>query len=187
MADADAVPPPAVLRLADLVPSLGPGAWVAPGAIVVGDVRLGARTNVWYGSVLRADNEYIEIGEDCNLQDGCVLHADPGLPVVMGDRVSVGHRAIVHGAVLESDTLVGMGAVVLNGVRVGTGSLVAAGAVVREGTQIPPNSMAAGVPAVVRRGVSDVEREMIARIPPGYVARAERHRAASPADSATSG
>ena len=187
MADAQPVPPPVVLRLGGLVPSLGPGVWVAPGATVVGDVRLGARTNVWYGSVLRADNEYIEIGEDCNLQDGCVFHADPGEPLIMGDRVTVGHRAIVHAATLESDTLVGMGAIVLNGARVGTGSLVAAGAVVRVGTQIPPNSMVAGVPAVVRRGVSEAERETIARTAPGYVARAERHRAAAPAGPAPSG
>lgn len=172
------------LGLEHVAPRFGPDAFVAPGAAVVGDVRLGARSSVWYGSVLRADNERIEIGEDCNLQDGCVLHADPGEPVVIGDRVTVGHRAIVHAAIVESDVLIGMGAIVLNGVRVGSGSLVAAGAVVRVGTVIPPGSMAAGVPAVVRRPVTDDERATIASTPGGYVAKAERHRHARGVDAA---
>jgi carbonic anhydrase/acetyltransferase-like protein (isoleucine patch superfamily) len=167
-----------VLGLDDLVPDIAPDAWVAPGATVVGDVRIGPRSSVWYGSVVRADSERVVIGEDCNVQDGCVLHADPGFPTLIGDRVSVGHGAIVHGAVLESDTLIGMGAVVLNGARVGSGSLVAAGAVVRGGTEVPPGSLVAGVPAAVRRPVTEAERETIARTPGGYVARAERHRGA---------
>ena len=165
-----------VLSLGDTRPQIASDAYLAPGSIVVGDVRIGRRSSVWYGTVIRADNDAIVIGEDCNIQDGCVLHADPGQPVVIGDRVTVGHGAIVHAALIESDTLIGMGAIVLNRARVGSGALVAAGAIVRAGAEIPPGSMAAGVPAKVRRPVSDAERETIATTPAGYVTKAERHR-----------
>lgn len=171
---------PRVLALGEIAPRIAPDAWVAGGATVVGDVTVGARSNVWYGAVLRADTERVMVGEDCNLQDGCVLHSDPGQPVVIGDRVTVGHRAIVHAAVLESDTLIGMGAIVLNGARVGTGSLVAAGAVVRAGSEIEAGSMVAGVPAVARRPVSEQEWRTILQTPGEYVAKADRHREARP-------
>ena len=167
-----------VLQLGDARPQIAPDAFLAPGTIVVGDVRIGRRSSVWYGTVIRADNDAIVIGEDCNIQDGCVLHADPGQPVVIGDRVTVGHGAIVHAALIDSDTLIGMGAIVLNRARIGSGALVAAGAIVRAGVEIPPGSMAAGVPAEVKRPVSDAECETIATTPGGYVAKAERHRAA---------
>ncbi len=170
----------AALALGDVRPEIASDAFLAPGAVLVGDVRLGRRASVWYGSVLRADNDSIVVGEDSNVQDGCILHADPGQPIFIGDRVTVGHRAIVHAAHVESDSLIGMGSVVLNGARVGSGSLVAAGAVVRPGMQIPPGSMVAGVPAVVRRAVNEAERETIRRTPPGYIAKAQRHRGARP-------
>jgi carbonic anhydrase/acetyltransferase-like protein (isoleucine patch superfamily) len=169
-----------VLALGESAPDIAPDAWVAEGATVVGDVTLGPRSSVWYGVVVRADQERVVVGADSNLQDGCVLHADPGEPTLIGDRVTVGHRAIVHAAVVESDTLIGMGAIVLNGARVGTGSVVAAGAVVRAGTDIPPGSMVAGVPAVARRPVSEGETRTIATTPGKYVAKARRHRDARP-------
>jgi malonyl-CoA/methylmalonyl-CoA synthetase len=168
--------PGSVLTLGEVEPDIAANAFVAQGAIVVGGVRIGPRSSVWYAAVLRGDEERIVIGSDSNIQDGSVLHADPGDPVIIEDRVTVGHRAIVHGAHVESDTLIGMGAIVLNGARIGTGSVIAAGAVVRPGTQIPPGSMAAGVPAVVRRPVSEAERDYIASTPDEYVAQATRHR-----------
>jgi carbonic anhydrase/acetyltransferase-like protein (isoleucine patch superfamily) len=132
-------------------PEVDADAWVAPGAVVVGAARLLARSSVWYAAVVRADGDSIELGEGSNLQDGCVMHTDPGFPLVVGAGVSVGHRAVLHGCTVEDDVLVGMGAVLLNGSRVGRGSLVAAGAVLLEGTEVPPGSLVAGVPAKVRR------------------------------------
>jgi carbonic anhydrase/acetyltransferase-like protein (isoleucine patch superfamily) len=167
---------PRVLALGDDAPELADDAFVAMGATLVGRVRLGSRSSVWYGSVLRGDAEAIVIGERTNVQDGCVVHADPGFPVVLGDGVTVGHRAVVHGCQVEGDVLIGMGAVLMNGVRVGRGSLVAAGAVVTQNTEIPENSLVAGVPAKVLRAVNDRERDMIAAGARHYVEHASRHR-----------
>lgn len=167
-----------VLPLGEYEPDVAAALFVAPGAVVVGDVTLGSGTSVWYACVLRGDGGSITVGDDVNIQDGCVLHADPGFPAVVGDRVSIGHGAVVHGAVIEDDVLVGMRATVLNGARIGAGSLVAAGAVVRPGTVVPPGSMVAGVPAQVRRLVSEEERTTILGTPSTYRAHAERHLAA---------
>lgn len=142
-------------------PRLEPDAWAAPGTTLIGAVLLRAGASVWYGSVLRGDGDSIEIGEGSNIQDGCVVHADPGLPVTVGRGVSVGHRAVVHGCTVEDEVLVGMGAIVLNGARIGRGSLIAAGAVVLEGTEIPPGSLVAGVPAKVRRELSEQELDRV--------------------------
>ncbi|GGS97590.1 gamma carbonic anhydrase family protein [Streptomyces chromofuscus] len=136
-------------------------AFVAPTAAVIGDVTLGAGTSVWYGAVLRGDVERISVGADSNVQDNCTLHADPGFPVSVGERVSIGHNAVVHGATVEDDCLIGMGATVLNGAVIGAGSLVAAQALVPQGMVVPPGSLVAGVPAKVRRMLSEEEREGI--------------------------
>jgi carbonic anhydrase/acetyltransferase-like protein (isoleucine patch superfamily) len=171
--------PPLVLDFGDRTPDIHPAAWTAPGATIVGSVRLAAAASVWYGCVLRADTEDISIGVGSNIQDGCVVHADPGFPTVVGARVSVGHRAVLHGCTIEDDVLIGMGAVVLNGARIGAGSLVAAGAVVLEGTEVPPGSLVAGLPARVRRGLSEEERAGIVRNAAGYADRARAHAAAT--------
>ena len=132
-------------------PAVAGGAWVAPGATVVGRVEIADGASVWYGAVIRADLERIVVGAGSNVQDGAVLHADPGLPTLVGAGVSIGHGAVVHGCVVEDDCLIGIRAAVLNGARVGAGSLVAAGAVVLEGTDIPPRSLVAGVPGKTPR------------------------------------
>jgi carbonic anhydrase/acetyltransferase-like protein (isoleucine patch superfamily) len=155
-------------------------AFVAPGAVVVGRVRIGARSSVWYGSVLRGDDEEILVGEDTNVQDLSLMHADPGFPAVLGNRVTVGHRAIVHGATVEDDVLVGMGAILLNGARIGSGSVVAAGAVVTPGTEVPENSLVAGLPGKVLREARDSDREMIQNAFESYVRKAGVHREADP-------
>jgi carbonic anhydrase/acetyltransferase-like protein (isoleucine patch superfamily) len=141
-------------------PSVDPTAWVAPGAVVLGDVRIAARASVWYGCVLRSDIDGapVVVGEDTNVQDGSVLHVDFGMPCVVGARVTVGHRAVIHGARVGDGALVGMGAVVLSGAKVGEGSVVAAGAVVPEGMEVPPGVVAAGVPAKVRRALTEENR-----------------------------
>lgn len=144
---------------------------------MTGDVTLGPRASVWYGAVLRGDMDRIVVGEDSNLQDGTVVHVDEGRPALIGDRVGVGHRAIVHGCTVEDDCLIGMGSVLLNGVVVCAGSVVAAGAVVREGMVVPPGSLVAGVPAKVVRPVDDGLRDRIRATWRHYVELARRHQA----------
>ena len=143
-------------------PAVADSAWIAADVVLVGDVHVGDSCGVFYGSVLRADTDSITIGAGTNVQDGCVLHADPGLPVVVGSNVSVGHRAILHGCTVGDDVLVGMGAILLNGVSIGAGSLIAAGTVVLEGTAVPANSLVAGVPGRIRRETTPGERDDIA-------------------------
>ena len=141
-------------------PGIHPEAWVAPGAALVGHVTVRRGASVWYNCVLRADmtGGEIEIGEDSNIQDGTVVHVDRDLPCRVGARVTVGHGAILHAAVIEDDALVAMGATVLSGARIGRGSVVAAGAVVPEGMQVPPGVIVSGVPARVRRELTDEDR-----------------------------
>lgn len=152
--------------------------FVAPNATVAGDVDLGAGSSIWYTTVLRGDSSSIRVGARSNLQDGVVVHADADFPATIGAGVSVGHRAVVHGCTIGDDCLIGMGAVVLNGARIGAGSLVAAGAVVSEGVEIPPRSLVAGVPAKVKRELSD---EQVARLKVNaehYLELARAHAAA---------
>jgi carbonic anhydrase/acetyltransferase-like protein (isoleucine patch superfamily) len=160
------------------VPSIHPNAWIAPGAVVVGSVTIGRDASIWYGAVLRADDDEIIIGEECNIQDLCCLHVDASEPAILEPRVSLGHHATVHGAHIEQGALVGMGAVVLGGARVGAGSLIAAGAVVLAGQHIPPGVLFAGVPGRVVRDLSDADRERITRTWQSYVGRGRRHRQA---------
>jgi carbonic anhydrase/acetyltransferase-like protein (isoleucine patch superfamily) len=167
-----------VAALGEAVPDIHPEAYVAPGAVVVGQVRIGRATSIWYGSVLRGDDERIEIAEECNVQDLGCLHSDPGYPAILEPRVSLGHRAMVHGATIETGALVGIGAIVLNGAVVGAGSLIAAGAVVPPGTRIPAGVLVAGVPGRIIRELTDADRDSFARTPAHYMARAEVHREA---------
>lgn len=147
-----------VITVDGMTPTVDASAWVAADVTLVGDVSVGSDASVFYASVIRADSDSISIGPRTNIQDGCVIHADPGFPVTVGSGVSVGHRAILHGCFVEDDVLIGMGATILNGARIGTGSLVAAGALVLEGTEIPANSLVAGMPAKVRRETTEDER-----------------------------
>lgn len=171
--------PAMLLALGDRAPTLHEEAWLAPGATLVGEVRLLARASVWYGCVLRADGSAIEIGEDSNIQDGSVVHADERGPVLVGRGVSVGHRAVLHGCTVADGSLVGMGAVVLTGARIGRRSLVAAGAVVLEGTDVPAGSLVAGVPAAVRRSLTDDELTTLEDNATGYVRLSSLHRRAA--------
>lgn len=150
---------PLIIAVGGNAPDLHPQSWVAPNAALIGRVRLAARASVWYSATLRAEAEPIEIGEGANIQDGVTAHVDPGFPLRVGAGVTVGHNAVLHGCTVEDGALIGMGAVVLNGAVIGAGSLVAAGAVVSQGAVIPPRSLVAGVPAKVRRELSDTEVE----------------------------
>ncbi len=161
------------------VPAIHPDAWVAPGAVVIGRVELGRAVSVWYGAVLRADDAEIVVGAECNIQDQCCLHVDPGQPATLEDRVTVGHRAVVHGAHVSAGALIGIGAIVLGGARIGAGSLVAAGAVVTPGARVPDGVLVAGVPARIRRELTAADRDRFAGTPERYVRRAQRHAAAT--------
>lgn len=157
-------------------PVIHPDAWVAPGAVLVGSVTLGPRASVWYGSVLRADDAEIVVGADCNIQDLCCLHVDPHQPAVLEERVSLGHRATVHGAHVGPGALIGLGAIVLSGARIGAGTLLAAGAVVPPGRTVPPGVLAAGVPCRIIRELTDADRQVFAETAARYVERAKLHR-----------
>lgn len=152
-----------VLPVNGSTPDIADDAFVASNAVVAGKVTLGAKTSVWYGCVLRAEIEPITVGASSNIQDLTVVHTDPGSPVVIGERVTVGHRVVLHGCTIEDDVLIGMGAVVMNGAVIGAGAVVAAGAVVTGGTQVPAGTLAAGVPAkTLERPVPDVPRPNVA-------------------------
>ena len=138
-----------------------PTAFVHSAAVVVGDVTLGARVSVWPTAVIRGDSDTIVIGDDSNVQDGTIVHVDHGMPTTIGKRVGIGHRAIVHGATIEDDVLIAMGAILLNRVHVGSGSIIGAGAVCTEGMKVPPNSLVLGVPGKVVRQTTAAERERI--------------------------
>jgi carbonic anhydrase/acetyltransferase-like protein (isoleucine patch superfamily) len=157
-------------------PTIAPSAFIHPAAIIIGDVTLGARVSVWPTAVLRGDSAAIMVGEDSNIQDGSIVHVDVGVPCTIGARVAIGHRAIVHGATVSDDCLIGMGAILLNRVQVGSGTIVGAGAVCREGMVIPPNSLVVGVPAKVIRETTPDERARIAHTVNAYLELQVVHR-----------
>ena len=159
-------------------PEIDSTAWVASDAIVLGRVRLKARSSIWYGCVLRGDFEWIEVGEETNVQDGSILHVDFGHPCILGNRVTLGHRAIVHGSVVGDGALIGISATVLSRCVIGEGALIAAGAVVMEGTHVPPHTLWAGCPARQLKELSEAQRERLAATYKHYVNNAVAFRAA---------
>jgi carbonic anhydrase/acetyltransferase-like protein (isoleucine patch superfamily) len=146
-------------------------------AVVLGDVTLGPRVSVWPTTVLRGDSAPIVVGAESNVQDGTIVHADEGLPAIIGARVAIGHRAIVHGCTIEDDCLIAMGAIILNGAHIGSGSLIGAGAVVTEGMRVPPNSLVLGVPGRVVRETTPEMRERMAATVKAYLGLQAEHRA----------
>lgn len=167
------------IKIGERAPEIHESAWVAPNATVIGRVTIGAEAGIWYNAVLRGDMDSITVGARSNIQDGCVLHADPGFPLEVGEGVSVGHNATLHGCTIGNDVLVGMGATVLNGARVGAGTLIAANALVPQGAEIPPNSLVAGVPAKVRRELAEGEGDHIKLNAAVYVHMREMHTQAT--------
>ena len=162
----------------DQAPQLGPGAWVAPSADLIGDVRLGPRASAWFGAVIRADNTPIMIGEDSNLQDGAIGHSDPGVPLTIGARVTVGHQAILHGCTIADDCLIGMGAKLLNGAVLESECLVGAGALITEGKHFPRGSLIVGSPARAIRQLTDAEKQALRVSAAHYAEKAARYAAA---------
>jgi carbonic anhydrase/acetyltransferase-like protein (isoleucine patch superfamily) len=165
-----------VRSLGDRAPQIDATAYIADGAQLIGDVVLGSGASVWFNAVLRGDTERISVGAGSNVQDGAILHADPGFPCTVGTGVVTGHGAILHGCQIGDDCLIGMGAVVLNGARIGPGSIVAAGAVVPEGKEFPPRSLIMGVPAKVVREATTQDLEQISAGARHYQERARLYQ-----------
>ncbi len=159
-----------LFALNGVAPELPPDGdvFVAPGAAVIGNVKLMSGTSVWFNAVLRGDTEPITVGEGSNVQDGCVGHADPSFPLTIGRNCTIGHKAIVHGCTIEDGVLIGMGATVLNGAVIGAGSLIGAGALVTEGKRIPPGSLVVGAPGKVVRELDIAAREELLASAAGY-------------------
>lgn len=164
-------------RLDGIDPEMGPGAWAAPDAALIGRVRLGEGASVWFGAVLRGDNELIDIGEGSNIQDASVCHTDMGFPLTLGRDVTVGHRAMLHGCTIGDESLVGMGATILNGAVIGRNCLIGACALVTEGKEIPDGSLVMGAPGKVVRQLSPEQIDRLKLTAHGYRKNAERYRA----------
>ena len=156
-------------------PAIGRNVFIAPTAVVIGDVRLGDGASVWFNAVLRGDMAPIRIGANTNIQDNCTVHTDFGKPAMIGNNVTVGHNAVIHGCTIDDGSLVGIGAVVLNDAHVGAKSIVAAGAVVREGSRIGPQQLVAGTPAVVKRDLSGLPADRLDRSVDNYLTLARQY------------
>ncbi len=166
----------ALYELGDHVPRIAATAWVADSAQVIGRVALAEGASVWYGAVLRGDNEWITVGARSNVQDGCVLHTDMGWPMTLGDDVSVGHQVMLHGCTVGDGSLIGIQAIVMNGAKIGRNCLVGAGAIVTEGKEFPDNSLIIGAPAKWVREITSEHIELIRAGAAHYVDNAQRHR-----------
>jgi len=162
-------------RLAGDEPRIAPDAWVAPGAHVIGQVDVGTRCGIWFGAVLRGDNEPIRLGAGTNVQEGAVLHTDPGFPLVVGEGVTVGHQTMLHGCSIGDGTLVGIQAVVMNGATIGRECLIAAGALVTEGKSFPDRSLLVGAPAKVVRALTDAEVDGLRNSAEVYIEKARAY------------
>jgi carbonic anhydrase/acetyltransferase-like protein (isoleucine patch superfamily) len=166
----------AIYQLDDAVPQIAASAWVADSASVIGRVRMEDGASVWYGAVLRGDNDMIHLGRCTNIQDGSVLHTDHGMPLTLGDNVTVGHQAMLHGCSVGDGTLIGIQAVVLNGAKIGRHCIVGAGALVTEGKEFPDGSLIVGSPAKRVRTLKPEQFEMLAHLAGHYVEQTRRHR-----------
>jgi carbonic anhydrase/acetyltransferase-like protein (isoleucine patch superfamily) len=166
----------AIYQLEDQVPQIAASAWVADSASVIGRVRMDDGANVWYGAVLRGDNDLIHLGRNTNVQDGSVLHTDHGFPLTLGDHVTVGHQVMLHGCSIGDGTLIGIQAVVLNGAKIGRNCIVGAGALVTEGKEFPDGSLIVGAPAKRLRPLRPEQLEMLAHLAEHYVEQTRRHR-----------
>lgn len=157
-------------------PKINASAYIAPGAVVVGRVELQENVSIWYNAVVRGDVDSVCIGRGSNIQDGCMLHQNEGAPLVIGEEVTVGHGAILHGCTVGDGCLIGMGAIILTGAKIGPAALIGAGAVVKEGQDIPPGVLAVGSPARVIRSLSEEERKNLRESARQYQGMAEQHR-----------
>jgi carbonic anhydrase/acetyltransferase-like protein (isoleucine patch superfamily) len=166
----------AIFQLDDRIPEIDPTAWVAESAHVIGRVRLSEFASVWFGATLRGDNELVWLGAHSNAQENVVMHTDPGFPLTIGEYVTIGHQAMLHGCTVGDGSLIGIQAVVMNGARIGAGCLIGAGALITEGKEIPPHSLVMGSPGKVVRTLSEDEVAGLRRGPTNYSQRAQNYR-----------
>ena len=166
----------AIYELDGRTPDIAESAWVADSAQVMGDVTLGEGASVWFGAIARGDSDRIVVGAGSNIQDGSVLHADEGLPLVVGERVTVGHQVMLHGCTIGDESLIGIGAIVLNGVKIGRNCLVGAGSLVTEGKEFPDGSMIIGSPAKVVRQLTLEQMEGLRKSAQHYMDNARQYR-----------
>ena len=166
----------AIYQIGELSPDLHPSAWVADSAQVMGQVTMAEDSSVWFGTVVRGDTETIHIGRGTNVQDGCVLHADPGKPLNIGDGVTIGHQVMLHGCTIGDESLIGIGSIILNGAKIGKNCLVGAGSLVTEGKEFPDGSMIMGSPAKVVRSLTPEQMEVLRLSAKHYVANAQRFK-----------
>ena len=164
-----------ILAYNDKTPRIGKNVFIAPTATIIGDVEIKDGANIWYGTVLRGDTSYIRIGCNTNIQDNCTVHTHSGQPALIGDNVTIGHNAVVHGCTIEDNTLIGIGAVVLNAARVKSGSIIAAGSVVKERQEIGPNNLAAGTPARIKKTLTASTLDLITKPVENYLKLAREH------------
>lgn len=166
----------AIYELDGIAPTISESAWVAESSQIIGDVELSDDANVWFGVVIRGDNELIRVGRRTNIQDACVLHSDPGFPLTLGEDVTVGHKAMLHGCTIGDGCLIGIGAIVLNGAKIGKNCLVGAGSLVTEGKEFPAGSMIFGSPAKAVRQLSAEQLDGLRLMAHHYVDNARRFR-----------
>ena len=171
-----------LIEYEDITPNIHASVFVAPGAMIIGDVTIGEESSIWFNSVLRGDLEPIRIGCRTNVQDGAVIHMDKEIPCLIGDDVTIGHGAILHSCTISNEALIGMGAILLTGSVIGERAIIAAGTLVREGQEIPPGTVAMGVPAVVRREATEAELERVRRGKEDYVERGRLMRKSIPSE-----
>ena len=165
-----------VYSIGDKTPSIAADAWVAPDASVIGDVQLQAKSSVWFGSAIRAENDRVVIGEGCNIQDGSVIHVDPGFPLTLHSHVTVGHKVMLHGCTVHEQSLIGIGSILLNGCVIGRNSLVGANTLIPEGKEYPEGVLILGSPGKVVRELTDEERQGLLRAAEHYISNAENFR-----------
>ena len=168
-----------IIALGGKTPKIGEGVFVAPTAVIIGDVEIGNGASIWYGAVLRGDVGPIRVGADTNIQDNCTVHGDHGVATLIGAQVTIGHNAVVHGCTIEDNCLIGNGALVLNAAIVHGGSMVGAGAVVREGQEVGPGHLVAGVPAKLKRSLTEEEKTILRRATDTYKSLSSRYAALS--------
>lgn len=165
-----------IYALGDIEPTVDPTAWVAPDANIIGNIVLGARSSVWFGSTLRGDNEQILVGEGSNVQENCVFHTDLGYPLTIGENCTIGHKVMLHGCTIGDNTLIGMGATILNGAKIGANCLIGAGALITENKEIPDGSLVMGAPGKVVRQLDEKAFQMLTASALHYSENAARFR-----------
>ena len=165
-----------VYSIGDKTPSIAPDAWVAPDASVIGDVELQAKSSVWFGAAIRAENDRVVISEGCNIQDGTVIHIDPGYPLMLHRHVTVGHKVMLHGCTVHEQSLIGIGSILLNGSVIGKNSLVGANTLIPEGKEYPDGVLILGSPGKVVRKLTDEEKQGLMRAAEHYISNAEYFR-----------